>query len=169
MASIFLYSHRLFVLGAGALIYATAHAEPANFQVADEIAVILEDRCQSCHEDGTEKGDLRLDNLEELPLDARLETLNRMREQVYFQQMPPRNKRQPSADEREELLAWLAGELNHHKASKLEEKLRYPDYGNAVDHDMLFSGEIQAAAFPPARRWLVSPQIFRERVLDVFG
>ncbi|HSP43917.1 MAG TPA: DUF1588 domain-containing protein, partial [Luteolibacter sp.] len=48
-------------------------------------------------------------------------------------------------------------------------KLRYPDYGNSVNHDMLFSGKIQAAAFTPGRRWLVSPQIFRERVLDVFG
>jgi hypothetical protein len=63
----------------------------------------------------------------------------------------------------------LSGELHRHKASKLEDKLRYPDYGNAVDHDLLFSGKIKAAAATPARRWLVSPQIFHERVLDVFG
>ena len=169
MASKLLHAHWPRVLGTGALISVAAHAKQADFQLTDGIAVILEARCQSCHEDGTEKGDLRLDNLELLPLEARLDTLNRMQEQVYFEQMPPRDKRQPSADERETLLAWLAEELGRHKASRLEDKLRYPDYGNAVDHELLFSGKIHGAASTPARRWLVSPQIFEQRVKDVFG
>ena len=160
---------RSFAIGAWALFSASALAQSAKLKLPEKVEVILEDRCQSCHEDGTEKGDLRLDNLEELKLDGWLETLNRMQEQVYFQQMPPRNKKQPSAEEREELVAWLSGELHRHKASKLEDKLRYPDYGNAVDHDLLFSGKVQAAASTPARRWLVSPQIFEQRVKDVFG
>lgn len=151
------------ILAAGAL------AEPANFRLPDGIMMILEDRCQSCHEEGTEKGDLRLDNLGELSLDGWLETLNRMQEQVHFKQMPPPDKKsQPSTEERKELLTWLSDELHRHKASRLEDKLRYPDYGNAVDHGLLFSGRIQVAASTPARRWLVSPQIFHERVLDVF-
>ena len=160
---------RSFAIGAWALFSASALAQSAKLKLPEKVEVILEDRCQSCHEDGTEKGDLRLDNLEELNLDGWLETLNRMQEQVYFQQMPPRNKKQPSAEERKELLTWLSGELHRHKASKLEDKLRYPDYGNAVDHDLLFSGKVQAAASTPARRWLVSPQIFEQRVKDVFG
>jgi hypothetical protein len=146
-----------------------ASAEPTGFRLPEGVALIVEDRCQSCHEEGTEKGDLRLDNLEELPLNAWLESLNRMQEQVYLQQMPPPNKKQPSPEERKELLTWLSGELHRHKASSLEDKLRYPDYGNAVDHDLLFSGKIQAAASTPARRWLVSPQIFEQRVKDIFA
>jgi hypothetical protein len=153
-----------------ALLAGTALAAPTGFRLPEGVELILEDRCQTCHEEGTEKGGLRLDNLETLSLDPWLDTLNRMQEQVHFKQMPPPDKKsQPTAEEREELLAWLSGELHRHKASRLEDKLRYPAYGNAVDHDLLFSGTIQAAAFTPARRWLVRPQIFHERLLDVFG
>jgi hypothetical protein len=131
---------------------------------------LLEQYCISCHEDGTEKGDLRLDNLGELPLTARLDLMNRMMEQVYLKQMPPRKEKdQPSVEERNQLGAWMWSELHAHKASKLEDKLRYPSYGNYVDHEKLFSGAMKDPAFTPARRWLVSPQIFEQRVRDVFS
>lgn len=130
--------------------------------------IILEDNCQDCHEDGTEKGEVRLDNLHELPLEARLDMFNRMQEQVYLEQMPPKKKSQPTAQERAELIAWIGGELHAHNASTLEEKLRYPAFGNAVNHAKLFNGNHMEAAFTPARRWLVSPQIFEQRVLDIF-
>lgn len=53
-------------------------------------------------------------------------------------------------------------------APLIEDKLRYPDYGNYVDHNRLFSGTIKDKPYTPARRWLVSPQIFQDRVVDVF-
>ena len=49
----------------------------------------------------------------------------------------------------------------------MREKLRYPHYGNLVDHDLLF-GEGACPLVTPSRRWLVNPQIFYERVMDVF-
>jgi hypothetical protein len=140
----------------------------ADLHLPENINIILEDRCQDCHEDGTEKGDIRLDNLADLSLDARLELMNRMQEQVYLGQMPPKKKSQPTEAERTDLVKWLGLELGKHNASKLEDKLRYPDYGNYVDHKKLFSGEIKEKAYTPARRWLVSPQIFTGRVADVF-
>ena len=163
-----------FAFRAGAIVGVLAAVHPAAAQSADRavpeaIGIILEDNCQSCHEDGTEKGDLRLDNLGDLEQALWLDVLNRAREQVYFRQMPPPDKSQPTEDERARLLAWMSAELHKHKASRLEEKLKYPDYGNAVDHDELFSGRHRQPAWTPARRWLVSPQIFQERVLDVFA
>ncbi|BCX46329.1 hypothetical protein HAHE_02370 [Haloferula helveola] len=138
-------------------------------KMPQDIEYLLEDYCFTCHEDGTEKGDVRLDNLGELSLEARLDMLNRAHEQVFLSQMPPPDKKsQPTDEERAKLMAWISGELDAHGAGKLEEKLRYPAYGNAIDHDALFSGEVEEAAYTPARRWLVSPQIFNERVLDVF-
>lgn len=130
---------------------------------------LLETHCFSCHEDGTEKGDIRLDNLAEIPLDARLDLMNRALEQVYLKQMPPKKKSQPTEEERKALGEWLWAELHAHNASKLEDKLRYPSYGNYVDHAELFSGRHAGPAATPARRWLVSPQIFDSRVRDVFG
>lgn len=131
---------------------------------------LLEKHCMSCHGEDTQKGDVRLDQLSALPLADRLALLNRMQEQTFLGMMPPKErKKQPTADERQALLAWMAGELREHHASTLEDKLRLPAYGNYVDHDKLFSGEITDAPFTPARRWLVSPQIFMQRANDVFG
>ncbi len=133
-------------------------------------AEMLETYCWSCHDEWESKGNVRLDLLDELPLENRLDLLNKIQEQIYFGQMPPeRKKKQPTEVEREELLGWVSQELGRHQASTLEDKLRYPNYGNYVDHEKLFSGEITEKAFTPARRWLVSPQIFIERVNAIFG
>ena len=129
----------------------------------------LENYCHSCHDEWEQKGDLRLDQLDSLSLEARLDVFNKIQEQLYFEQMPPKKKKkQPSESEHKEMLAWVAGELGRHKASTLEEKLRYPGFGNYVNHEKLFSGEVKEKPFTPSRRWLVSPQIFIERVNEVF-
>ena len=144
-------------------------AENPVFSVNPRIGGILDQHCFSCHDEDTQKGHIRLDNLSEMPLSARLDLMNKMQEQVYLSQMPPKKKSQPTEEERKELGSWLWEELHTHNASKLEDKLRYPSYGNYVDHDKLFSGKIMDAPYTPARRWLVNPQIFEQRVLDIFG
>ena len=138
------------------------------FTVPKSTAGVLKRYCISCHGPETSEGGVRLDDLTKLAVDARLEILNMAQDHLFFGKMPPEEAEQPSTVERQQLANWIAGELNKHNASKLTEKLRYPEYGNFVDHQKLFSGEIQARAYTPARRWLVSPQIFYERVIDVF-
>lgn len=155
-------------LVASFIFHGLVHGETA-FKVPPHAKEILGNYCTDCHEDGTEKGDIRLDNLEELPLQQRLDLMNRALEQVYLKQMPPKKKDQPSDKEREELGSWFWEVLHSHNASKLEDKLRYPSYGNYVDHNELFSGKNQQPAYTPARRWLVNPQIFDARVRDVLG
>lgn len=166
-----LVTRLLFLSCYAAFFYSLAQSASAEakFQVDPKAADLLAKYCTDCHEDGTEKGDIRLDNLEELPLQARLDLMNRALEQVYLKQMPPKKKEQPSESERNELGVWLWEILHSHNASKLEDKLRYPSYGNYVDHEKLFSGQIKDAPFTPARRWLINPMIFDERVRDIFS
>lgn len=152
---IFLTSSLAF-LASGALLSAAP-----EFSLTPQASDLLENYCTDCHEDGTAKGDIRLDNLNTLSLEARLDLLNKMQEQLHFQEMPPKKKDQPSANERAELIAWISAELGKHNASKLEDKLRMPDYGNYVDHEDLFSGNFaHLKAFTPDRRWLISEYIF---------
>ncbi|OYV05602.1 MAG: hypothetical protein CFE26_10730, partial [Verrucomicrobiales bacterium VVV1] len=130
-------------------------------QVDPKVANILSSYCTECHEDGTEKGKFRLDTLEKLPLDSLLDVMNRMHEKVHFEEMPPKKKDQPSEEERRQLENWLAGVLNANNASKLEEKLRMPEYGNKVDHEKLFSGKYKdLPGYTSDRRWLISEFIF---------
>ena len=137
--------------------------------VPEPVIALLDRHCLECHDADSEKGNIRLDDLPSLPLAKRVELLNQVHEQLYIREMPPRDKEPLPDSGRRDLSTWVAAELDKHGGSKLAEKLRYPNYGNYVDHEQLFSGEIEEAPFSPARRWLVSPQIFEQRVKDVFG
>ena len=154
------------LVSAGGSAAAAAEAEKP-FAAPAAVQKILERYCVDCH--GTAaRGQVRLTNLQGLPLNDRLDILNRVQDQVFFQMMPPPAEDQPSAQETLVLREWVRTELRRHKASKLDDRLPYPDAGNYVDHRALFDGSNTEKPYTPARRWLVSPQIFEERVLDVF-
>lgn len=140
------------------------------FQIPEKTQILLENHCFDCHDDIEQKGDIRLDNLAEMELPKRLDVLNRMQEQVYFQHMPPKQKKQLSEDERKAILAMISGELGAHNASTLEGKLQKPEYGNYIDHGKLFSGEYKdVPAYTTDRRWLISEFIFDakfQRILE---
>ncbi len=135
-----------------------------TFQVGKKVLPLLEKHCFSCHNADERKGDVRLDQLESLPLDARLDLLNRVQEQLFTGEMPPKKKKPPTEEERTVLNEWIAKELQKHNASKLEDKLRKPEFGNVVDHDKLFSGDYKnLPGFTPDRRWLISEHIFNAK------
>jgi hypothetical protein len=142
-----------------------ASADPVNasdaWDVPQDVLTVLTDRCLDCHGADAAEGDVRLDAMAALDLDARLALLNKAQEQLYLGQMPPKDEVQPAAAERSRLLEWFSHELGKHKASTLEQKLAKPEYGNYVDHEKLFSGEYaHLPGFTYDRRWLISEYIF---------
>jgi mono/diheme cytochrome c family protein len=145
----------------------------APFGVGDQVLAVLQTYCFSCHNADEQNGEVRLDNLESLKLDARLDLLNRAHEQIFIGEMPPKNERQPTEAERNLLTDWISSELRAHNASKLEDKLRKPEYGNVVDHEKLFSGKYKdLPGYTPDRRWLMSEFIFNakfNKLLDHVG
>ena len=135
-----------------------------SLAIPTTVQTVIKNRCINCHRVDTAEGDVRLDTLANLKLDARLELLNRVHEQLYFGKMPPEDAEQPHKAERTQLADWVAKELNKHNASKLDDKLKKPEYGNYVDHDKLFSGEYaHLKGFTYDRRWLISEYIFDAR------
>lgn len=149
-------------------VQAANQAKPALAGVPHQIASKLNTYCIDCHGSNKQKGKVRFDQLDTLSDEDRVDLLTRANESVHFEEMPPSNKPQPTTKERDQLLAWFSTQLDGSADKKLQEKMRYPHYGNVVDHELLFSGEIKDKAYTPARRWLVSPRIFKERVMDVF-
>ena len=135
-----------------------------TFAVPHDVSAVLKKSCTDCHGADVVEGDVRLDEWASLSQDARLDLLNKVQEQLYFGQMPPKDAEQPSARERSQLADWAARELQRFKASKLETKLQKPEYGNYVDHDRLFSGEFRdLPGFTYDRRWLISEYIFNAK------
>ena len=144
---------------------AFAAEKVAPFTISPQATELLESYCFSCHDSESKKGDIQLDNLGALALKDRLDLLNRTQEQLFTKQMPPKKKKtQPGETERRQLFDWMSGELRKHNASKLEDKLRKPEYGNYVEHDKLFSGEFKdVPGFTYDRRWLISKYIFNDK------
>lgn len=136
-------------------------AIPAN--VKDALSV----NCSNCHGEKKQKGQVRFDKADELSEKAILDLLNRVQEQLYLRQMPPDGDALSSAA-RKLLEEWSRNGVRQLGGVDISDKLRYPDRGNWVDHEMLFSGAIKEKPWSPARRWLVSPQIYMERMFDIF-
>ncbi|MEC9094018.1 MAG: DUF1588 domain-containing protein [Planctomycetota bacterium] len=130
---------------------------------------LIEKHCFECHSDESAEAGVRLDGFNGFPLDKQLVLLNQIQDQLFFRLMPPDSEEQPDTAARNVLTHWLRQELQSRGRSNLDQKLRLPNYGNYVDHTTLFDGSIQMQPYTPSRRWLVSPQIFLERVNDVFG
>ncbi|MFN3166079.1 MAG: DUF1588 domain-containing protein [Phycisphaeraceae bacterium] len=145
-----------------------ADAQPGRLVAEADVPGLLNRYCVACHGPGKQKGKVRFDTLDALAPADRSDLLTRARESLHFGEMPPDDKPQPTADEHRAMMAWMQAQLDPAADAKLKDKMRYPHYGNLVDHDLLFSGEIKDKAYTPARRWLVSPQIFHERVMGVF-
>lgn len=163
----------LVALALSAPLHVAAMAAEPAWRVRPDAAALLERYCRDCHADGSTNGEVRLDNLASLKLDERLDLLNRVQEQVFLGEMPPKNETQPTEAERDRLVAWVSSELRAHHASKLEDKLRMPEFGNVVDHEKLFSGKYKdLPGYTPDRRWLISEFIFDakfNKLLDYVG
>jgi hypothetical protein len=143
----------------------SAATKKASFKLPKKLDSHMNNYCYSCHDDETQKGDVRLDNLASLKLEKRLDLLNKIQEQLYFKQMPPKKKKKrPSDSNRQEMLINISSELYKHRASTLEGKLEKPEYGNFVDHEKLFGGEFKdLPGFTYDRRWLISEFIFNDK------
>ncbi len=125
-----------------------------------EVDAVVRKYCGDCHGSDTAEADVSFDGLVSWDAVDHLKVLNLAEEQLLFGLMPPDDADQPSAKERALLAEWLREQLSGTDASSLDKKRRYPEYGNYIDHETLFSGKIRAKGFSPARRWLVSPQFF---------
>ena len=144
-------------------------AEPDyKLVVPGKVDDLLAFYCYDCHDSGSQKGDVRLDDLAAMNQDARLDLLNVALEHVYSGEMPPRKADQPTEKERDELAAWIWNELKIFNASKLEDKLRYYKYANYLNHGKLFNGEITTKPYSKPRRWRINELIYHEKINDVF-
>jgi len=142
---------------------------PIVAAVPEKVRTIVNAHCIRCHGEQKPKGDVRLDLLDKLEAGTLRDLLGKMQEAIHFREMPPEGAKELTPGFRELLMEWSGKEVRRLGGADLTDKLRLPNYGNAVDHAKLFSGEIKEKPYTPARRWLVSPQIFRERVLDSLG
>ena len=127
---------------------------------------ILASHCFRCHGEEKQKGKVAL---HEVSFDfTKTETSDlwlRVLEQLTAGDMPPPDeKEQPSEAERNKVIEWIDLQLLTAGSGEVyRKKLLSPDYGNWVNHEKLFSGEIKTPPFSPSRLWRFSTEIFAHK------
>jgi hypothetical protein len=158
----------LFTILTALILLPTQAQEAADIhpQSTKSLQSFLSKYCVDCHDDDVQKGKVRLDDFISLKSQARNEMLNKIEEQVYLEQMPPKKKKQPTVLERKKLFNDIKVQFESiGMGSKFAEKLKKPAYGNYVDHEKLFSGECkEQKGFTYDRNWLISEFIFNEKI-----
>lgn len=135
----------------------------ANKKAFDEtVAPFLANYCADCHDANSNESGVVLSSISfDLASGHDLEHWNTVLRQLHLEEMPPAESEQPEQHERDAVMLWINAELKKSgNVSDLYSKLESPSFGNYVNHEKLFSGEITAEPFSPARLWRTSPEVF---------
>ena len=130
----------------------------------------LTTHCVDCHSAGHNEADVLLDGFDTLSAAKKEDLLNRIEEQLYLGMMPPEQQPGFGTEQREQMLVLVSnGFSTLGVPSSFREKLKSPNYGNYVNHDRLFSGEIEDLPWSPARLWRTSPYVFDNTKSELGG
>jgi hypothetical protein len=135
----------------------------ANQKAFDEtVAPFLAKYCADCHGKNSNDSGVVLSSISfDLASGHDLEHWNTVLRQLHLEEMPPTESEQPEQHERDAVMLWINAELKKSgNVSDLYSKLESPSFGNYVNHEKLFSGEVTAEPFSPARLWRTSPEVF---------
>ena len=138
--------------------------EAADAEFQQRATAFLARHCESCHGQDSPEADFRLDDVPfDLTNGDTSKVWQRILEQVLFKEMPPADSDAvPSATARAEFANSVEVELKRvGRGLSLDEKMLRPEFGNLVDHEKLFSGEITGKPYTPARLWRQRPDIYR--------
>ena len=139
-------------------------AEDAVNPLTDtELVQFLGQWCLDCHGPDTQESGLRFDTLSQRWDDPGVAAQWRgIQEQVLFRAMPPEGSDAAGAVERDRFVKGVEQQLNlHGHGFGLNEKMLLPEFGNLLDHDLLFSGQVNEEPYTPARLWRQRPEIYR--------
>tara|TARA_B110000438_G_scaffold80799_1_gene80737 strand:+ start:53 stop:2365 length:2313 start_codon:yes stop_codon:yes gene_type:complete len=140
-----------------------------NIQAAEAEGMakqFLKTHCVHCHGEKKQKGKLVL---HEVSFDfTKTETsamwLEILEQLTAGDMPPPDEKEQPSQAERNVVIEWIDRQLlTTGSGDAYRKKLLMPEYGNWVNHEKLFSGEIKTPPFSPARLWRFNSEIFSQK------
>lgn len=143
----------------------------ADKKAFDEtVSPFLSKYCADCHGDNSNESDVVLSSISfDLASGHDIELWNTVLRQLHLEEMPPTESKQPEQHERDAVMLWINAELKKSgNVSDLYPKLESPSFGNYVNHEKLFSGEITTEPFSPARLWRTSPEVF-ENVKSNYG
>ena len=129
------------------------------------VKAFLKQHCFDCHTGDDAEGKLKLDHIKhDFAIDATAVAWEKILQSLQFDEMPPPDEDRPKSIAKAKVILWIEQQMaKSGRAEPYYKKLLRPEYGNYVNHEMLFSGKIRTPAFSPSRIWRISPQIFRKK------
>ena len=126
---------------------------------------LLKKHCYDCHSGEQADGQLDLTKLEfDFSSDENSQHWIDIMHAVRFGDMPPPDEPQPTSDEKAKIVDSVFQQMvASGRFEAYRTKLLSPEFGNWVDHEKLFSGEINLPPYSPARLWRFSPEIFASK------
>lgn len=131
----------------------------------------LQSHCTQCHGTEKQKGKLALHNLgADFSIDTNVKTWQKVLEQLKLGEMPPEEvTKRPNDQHVLEVTNWIESQLKRvGKEADIQHKLKYPDYGNYINHEKLFDGSVKGPAFSPPRLWRINPSAY-DAFIDSLG
>ena len=134
------------------------------------IGPFLTQYCSDCHTGPEPSGNIELTNIRHDLAEGRdLSKWQSVLKQLVLDEMPPSDAEQPGTELKNAVMSWINAELKKSgNTSDILKKLETPEFGNLINHEKLFSGEINAKPFSPARLWRTSPNVF-DNVKQSYG
>ncbi|MBC8326429.1 MAG: DUF1588 domain-containing protein [Verrucomicrobia subdivision 3 bacterium] len=126
----------------------------------------LETHCIRCHGEEKQKGKLAL---HEVSFDFTQASNSELWLDILAQltagdMPPPDEEKRPGDSDRNAMIEWIDRQLlTAGSGDAYRKKLLAPEYGNWVNHEKLFSGEIKTPSFSPARLWRFNSEIFSHK------
>jgi uncharacterized membrane protein len=126
-----------------------------------DIAPLLKTICSDCHGLDDPKSKVSLHNLQvDLTEESSLATWRRVLEQIEISAMPPEGEQQPTPGQRVQIVRWITDMLIvAGQGFEFESRRLLPEFGNRVNHELLFDGSIKDLPASPSRLWRMSPFI----------
>lgn len=91
-------------------------------QYARQVRPLLQRYCWSCHDDGRRKGGISLEALQARITPKDSATWTHAKDVLDVSAMPPEGKPQPTREERDLLIAWIAQSLQRHESENRENR-----------------------------------------------
>jgi len=125
----------------------------------------LKEHCVRCHDGETKENGFSMQvATADFTVKSSSDFWLRVLDQLTFKNMPPEEEEQPSGLEVAQVTEWInTGLLQAGKGDAYRKKLLAPEYGNWVNHEKLFSGEIRTLPYSPSRLWRFSPELFAKK------
>ena len=133
------------------------------------VSPFLQKHCLGCHSGSDSESGIDLNTVwAEIDSAEQAGIWLKTLEQLQADLMPPLEEKRPDLTERSRAILWIEKALlDSGHAESYRRKKMLPQYGNLVDHELLFSGKIDAKPFTPSRVWRRSPFIFEGDVRAV--